>query len=350
MEQSNLRVADALIITFLIITASYIAQAVFEPVIFALFIIALIWPLQQHLQSRIPKAAALVVTILVTLGAIVALSSMVAWGGGQIADWISQNLGRIQTTFVSSTKWLEDHDIFIVALVTEHFNAGVLIGVLQTVALRVNTFVGFALLVLIYIVMIMAETEGFQSKLFSLKNEDTSRRLLHASAEIARKFRKYMIVRTMASIATGLAVWIFALLAGLENALAWGVLTFALNYLPYVGPLVVTILPALFAFVQFGSWEMAAFIFAGLILIQFFIGSYLEPVFSGTALAMSPTVVVFAVLFWTFLWGIPGAFIGVPLAIAFLTLCEQFPSSRWIATMFSGDSAQPHDQSVPTGE
>jgi AI-2 transport protein TqsA len=61
-------------------------------------------------------------------------------------------------------------------------------------------------------------------------------------------------------------------------------------------------------------------------------------VISGTALAISPTVVMFAILLWTFLWGALGAFLGVPLAIATLTVCEQFPSTRWIADILSGDS------------
>jgi predicted PurR-regulated permease PerM len=49
---------------------------------------------------------------------------------------------------------------------------------------------------------------------------------------------------------------------------------------------------------------------------------------------MSPFMVLFAVFFWTFLWGIAGAFIGVPIAIAVLTLCEQHTSSRWVPELF----------------
>jgi len=63
---------------------------------------------------------------------------------------------------------------------------------------------------------------------------------------------------------------------------------------------------------------------------------------AGAALSISPLAVIFAVFFWSFLWGIPGAFIGVPITIAILTLCELSPSSRWIATLLSG-SAQNRD-------
>jgi predicted PurR-regulated permease PerM len=71
-------------------------------------------------------------------------------------------------------------------------------------------------------------------------------------------------------------------------------------------------------------------------VIQFLIGSYLEPLLAGATLTISPFVVVFAVFFWSFMWGIPGAIIGVPLMIAGLTICEKYSSSRWIAVMLSG--------------
>jgi len=195
----------------------------------------------------------------------------------------------------------------------------------------------FSVIVLVFVIMGLAEIEVFQSKIASGKNQDVARHLLTAGAQITRKFQKYMLVRTVASILTGLAVWLFVLLMGLELSSAWGVLSFALNYLPYIGPLVVTALPALTAFIQTGSPETALFVLLGLLLIQFAIGSYLEPLISGSALAISPTVVIFSVLLWTFLWGALGAFLGVPVAIATLTICEQFPSTRWIADILSGD-------------
>jgi AI-2 transport protein TqsA len=145
-----------------------------------------------------------------------------------------------------------------------------------------------------------------------------------------------MLVRSAMSVLTGLVVWAFALLAGLELATAWGLIAFVLNYIPFIGPQVATVFPTIFALVQFGSWQLAAIVFLALNLIQFLIGSYLEPRIAGAALSLSPFVVLFAVFFWAFLWGVPGAFIGVPIVIASLTLCEQRESTRWIAALLSG--------------
>ena len=76
--------------------------------------------------------------------------------------------------------------------------------------------------------------------------------------------------------------------------------------------------------------------FLGLNAIQFVIGSYLEPFLTGASLAISPFAVMFAIFFWSFLWGLPGAFIGVPILIVVVTYCMHHHSTRWIAALLSG--------------
>jgi AI-2 transport protein TqsA len=203
----------------------------------------------------------------------------------------------------------------------------------QTIAGRINNTVGFAILAFLFMMLALLETGDMRQRLASLKDSEKSRELAEASAKIGAKFRKYMLVRTQLSALTGIAVWAFALLTGLELATAWGIIAFALNYIPFLGPFVATILPALFAMAHFESWQSIMIVFLGLFAIQFVIGNYLEPLVAGAALAISPLAVIFAVFFWSFLWGI-----GVPVTIAILTLCELSPSSRWIATLFQGNA------------
>ncbi len=339
MDSAVVRVACALIIVCLIVGAAYFADVVFEPVAFALFFIALVWPLQQALQKRMPRGAALIVTIVATVAVVTKLISMIAWGGGQIAQWVARNFDRFQSLYLSASKWLEGNDIFAGPIITERFNVAWLFSVFQQVAVRINSLLGFSLLVFIFLAMGLLEVDEFGKNLKSVGGPTNGERLAAGVVKTARKFRQYMLVRTVASIATGLIVWIFAHLVGLELASAWGVITFALNYIPFVGPLIATALPSLFALVQSGSWEMAVFVLATLTIVQFLIGSYFEPIFTGKALSISSFFVVFAVFFWSFIWGLPGTFIGVPIAIAFLTVCEQFPGSRWIAVLLSGRAA-----------
>ena len=85
---------------------------------------------------------------------------------------------------------------------------------------------------------------------------------------------------------------------------------------------------------------LALVVFIGLNLLQFVIGSYIEPRVAGTAVSVSPFMVLFAVFFWGMLWGIAGAFIGVPILIALATVCARHPAARPLAVLLSaGDGA-----------
>src|SRR5690606_37899177 len=129
-------------------------------------------------------------------------------------------------------------------------------------------------------------------------------------------------------------VWIFARIVGLPLAEEWGFIAFALNYIPFLGPFVATLFPTLLALTQFDTWGAVLVLFIGLNLIQFIVGSYVEPRVSGGALSISPVLVLFSVFLWAYLWGVFGAFIGVPISIAVLTFCGRHPSSRWVAELF----------------
>jgi AI-2 transport protein TqsA len=335
----NLRVLETTLViltVLLVLAVCKTAQAVVEPLVFGLFIIEIVWPMQKALQARMGKGLALAITALVTIAVGLALLSVLIWGGRQIATWVVDNVDRIQDSIIASTAWLEAHDIFVFTLLSEHFDAAAIMRLVSTVATRVNTILAFAAIVFIYVILGLGEAEAITQRIAALKSRETSERLIVAGRRIGAKFRTYMLVRTVASIATGVAVWAFVRFMGMEMAGACGVLAFALNYLPYIGSFIVTVLLPVFAFVQFGSFETPLLVLLGISFIQFVTGSYLEPIFSGSALAISPPLVLFAITLWTYLWGALGAFLGVPLAIAALTLFEEFPATHWMADILSG--------------
>jgi predicted PurR-regulated permease PerM len=313
--------------------ALYFASSVFAPLAFALFILAIVWPLQERLERSMPKGPALFVTLTVTVIVMVVFVSMIAWALSAVGDWLLNNVQRFQAIYVQATDWLEGHGIFVAGTLAERFDVLWLLRLFKDIAWRINRLAGFGILVFVFLMMALLEVRQFGAKLASLSNGD---KLAHAGSEIAAKFRRYMLVRTLLSILTGLAIWGFAAVAGLEPAIAWGLLGFALNYIPFIGPFIATLLPALFAVAQLDTWQAVIIVFIGLTAIQFMIGNYLEPLAAGAALSISPLVVVFAVFFWGLLWGIPGALIGVPIMLTVIALSAEYPSSRWVATLLSG--------------
>ena len=313
--------------------ALYFASAVFAPLAFALFILAIVWPLQAALEERLPKGLTLFVTLAVTIVVVLIFASMITWALSAVGDWLLNNVQRFQALYVQVTDWLEGHGIFVAGVLSERFDVIWLLRLFQDIANRLNRLAGFAILVFVFLMMALLEVEQFDRKLATLKDGG---KLNHAIAGIAVKFRRYMLVRTLLSLLTGLAIWGFATMAGLEPAVAWGLLAFALNYIPFIGPFVATLLPAVFAVAQLDTWQAVILVFIGLTAIQFLIGNYLEPLAAGAALSISPLAVVFAVFFWGLLWDIPGALIGVPIMLTIIAICAEYPSSRFVATLLSG--------------
>lgn len=338
--------ACIIIALLLVLAVCKLAQPVIEPTVFAIFIITIVLPIQKALRPRVGNGVAIVATLATTALVLLALLSVIAWEAREIVDWVSRNIDRIQDALIASTSWLEAHDIFVFAMITDQFDPARIVRLLQVAAMKVNTLLAFSLIVMIYVMLGLNETDVIRGRIAALKNEEASRHLLAAGEQIGRKFRTYMVVRTGASIATGLSVWLLARLIGLEMAAACGMLAFSLNYLPYIGSFIVVVLLPLFALVHFGSMETAALVLLGVLFIQAAIGSYLEPVFSGEALSISPPLVLFSIVLWMFLWGALGAFLGVPIAIALITLLAEFPSTRGISDILSGGRIAPKAQEV----
>ncbi len=316
--QPHFGVATWLIAAILIFAALYYANAIFAPVVCALFIIALVWPLQKRLQATMPKLLALAIVLLATIIVFLVFGSLISWGVGRVGRSLIAEADRFQAIYEQTATWLEGHGIIIAGLWAKNLDVRWLMRVLQGITTHLNTTVTFWLVVLIYLLLGLLEVD-----------------------ELTEKIRHYMLIRTAMSIATGAFVWALAAAAGLQFAKEWGVIAFALNFIPFIGPFIATMFPTLFSLAQFEWWQSAVLVFICLNIIQFVIGSYIEPRVAGRALAISPFLVLFSVFFWTYLWGFFGAFIGVPITIALLTLCAQHPSTVWVSDLFGAPVETP---------
>ncbi len=330
------RVSVTLVAAIAISVAAYQAEAVFAPLTLGLFIIALVWPVQDRLQRWMPKLAALAIVVTATIVVVVAFASLIVWGFARVSTALISDSARYQEIYNIAVAWLDRHGVSIAGVWAENVNVSRMLGWAQQVTSRVKTTLSFWVITLLYVTLGLTEVDDMRRKLQTYVEPDVAKAFLSATADTARKFRAYMVVRTEMSLATGVLVGLFAWAVGLNFPIEWGVIAFALNYIPFIGPFVATLVPTLLEMAQFTTWEALFGIFVCLNVIQFVIGSYVEPRVSGAVLAISPGVVFLAVFFWAYIWGLYGAFIGVPIVIAALTFCGHYPSTRWIADLFGG--------------
>ena len=319
----------------LTLTGLWAARAVMTPVAFALFIIALIWPLQRRLQAIIPQVIAVLVSAAVALLAVSAGGYLVVWSFGGIAQWIIANAGRLQSLYMHAAELLEERGLYAAELFAEQVNVLWLVQVLRAIGGSLQGVLSFSIVTLVFVILGLLEVEPLGRRLRRIGRTAG----IDTAVEIAARLQTYMLVRFGMSVLTGLAFWAFTAVYGLELHREWGVIAFVLNFIPFIGSFVATLLPTLFTAAQFESLSSALVVFIGLNILQFVIGSYIEPRVAGTAVSISPFMVLFAVFFWGALWGIAGAFIGVPILIALATVCARHPQFHSVAAMLSADGA-----------
>ena len=206
-----------------------------------------------------------------------------------------------------------------------------LVQVLRAIGGSLQGVLTFSVVTFVFVILGLLEVEPLGRRLRRIGNAAA----IDTAAAIAVRLQTYMLVRFGMSVVTGLAFWAFTVVDGLELQREWEVIAFVLNFIPFIGSFVATLLPTLFAAAQFESIYAALVVFIGLNLLQFVIGSYIEPRVAGTAVSVSPFMVLFAVFFWGMLWGIAGAFIGVPILITLATVCARYRPSRPIAVLLS---------------
>ncbi len=317
--------------------ALHLSAPVSAPVACALLVVAVVWPLQAALERVLPAGLALLVTLASCLAAAALLLGAVAWGLGRAAAWLVVNGDRLQLLYERFAGWAEAEGLYTRGILRESLDPGRLLRLAAEAGARLQGLASFTLVTLVFVALGLLEVRPMGDRLARLERPELGRLLLEGSIALAAKLQRYMAVRTLVSALTGLAVAAVAALVGLELAAVWGVMAFALNYLPFVGPLVATVLPTLLALVQFQDLAATAAVLVGLNLVQILLGSGLEPRLAGARLGLSPFLVLLAVFTGALLWGVPGAFLGVPVLIAVATFAAAHPEGRWLARLLGAE-------------
>lgn len=186
------------------------------------------------------------------------------------------------------------------------------------------------LMILITVAFILLESTGFPAKVRAIVGPEsaTMARILKILADQ----RRYMVIKTWVSIATGIPVAIGLALMGVNYAVLWGVLAFLLNFVPTIGSLIAAIPPVMLALVQNGPWT-AAGVVALFLAVNFVIGYLVEPPAMGRGLGLSTLVVWVSLVFWGWVLGPVGMFLSVPLTMALKILLEGSEETRWLAIL-----------------
>jgi AI-2 transport protein TqsA len=190
--------------------------------------------------------------------------------------------------------------------------------------------------VFLYATFLMIERRGFDAKLANL-SDDPKRvaRIREVIRVINQRIGSYLALKTVLSIFLGVVSWIIMTAFGLEFAALWAVLIACLNFVPYLGSVLGVVLPMLMTIVQFADPAVIFWMLVWLTAAQFLIGNFLDPYVMGSSLNLSPFAILISLAVWSELWGIPGAFLAVPISAIMTIVFSEFPGTRPVAVLLS---------------
>ncbi|MDT8320421.1 MAG: AI-2E family transporter [Xanthomonadales bacterium] len=215
-----------------------------------------------------------------------------------------------------------DRDVAKVQIEKPKFNV---MDYLLPGTLSLAAVAGEAIVVLFVAFFLLAAGNNFRRKMVRLAGPTLTEKKFTVQAldEIGAQIQRYLQVQIFTSALVGTATWLAFEWIGMEHAAVWGILTFVLNFIPYLGSIIASGAAMLFGFAQFSSIEMALLIGGVTLGINSVEGYMLTPWLTSRASRMNPVAVFAGVLAWGWLWGVWGLFLGVPILMVIKVVCDR---------------------------
>jgi AI-2 transport protein TqsA len=204
----------------------------------------------------------------------------------------------------------------------------------QRIAGAVGSFVAATIIVVFIVLLSLGEGALWRRKLAALWPGDGGSGWTAAIETLSVKLRRFLLMRlAMGALSAALYVgwlWLF----DVRLLTVWALLTLLLSFVPNLGSVVSGVLPTLYVFVTHDP-QTAVAIGAGLFTIEQVVGNFVDPRLQGRQVALSPLVVLTAILAWGWIWGVAGALLAVPMTLAVMVICAQWPALRPLALLLS---------------
>jgi predicted PurR-regulated permease PerM len=301
-----------------------------------MFIALLFLPLMRWLGRRkIPKFVSIIIVLLLVAVGLKLGIELIQLSSKQILANNSEFLSKAEVKIADLKLYLSDsfgiefeEDTNIVGQFFAKENLGTTFDFLRK-------FLTSLLMTVFFVVLWLAESINVQKLLNStvLRRKHTS---VKAFMKIEKDLIKFIKVKFLVSALTGIFTGLMCVFFDVSFPIFWGLFAFAINFVQMVGSFISVILLSIFAFVELDPTSTLFFFVLSITMVQVTFGAILEPVFMGKSFSINIIAVLVMLMFWGFLWGIPGLIMAIPITVFLKIILEQFPSTQLIASLLSG--------------
>lgn len=311
------------VILLALIGMKYIAE-ILGPILISMFIAILIYPFLMWLKK---KGLSYNMSILITIALTFVLGLFLL---AIMVMSLNQLIAAASSMTLPPDSFLATYTNQIIKFLLSNLPLDSIAGVIE-----IGFFLIFAVIFLIY------ELPYVKSRLE--KGFDKDSPTLKRTFDLVADFIEYFVIRIKVNFwaAVGFVgvFWLF----DINFALLWGIVTFILGFIPYIGIMIAAIPPILVAWVKYGIWG-AVGITILFVIVNTLAESYLFPKLTGKGLQMSVYVVFVSLFVWGWVMGMAGMFLAVPLTLIVIRYLENFEETRWLALVMTTDDEEEKEE------
>lgn len=324
------------LIFYLLKTLSFI----FVPLVLAMFIALLFLPLMRWLtRKKVPKLVSIGIVILIIAGIFKVSGELIQLSSKEILATDNLFFEKAETKLVALVVSLEDF-FGIVRVQGESVLSHYLQSdkILQNISFSLDFVSGLlsaTLMTAFFAILLLAGSMNIETLLSStlFKGKFAS---VKAFSKIEKDIIKFVIVKFAISLLTGLAFGLACVLFDVSFPIFWGLFAFTINFIQMIGSVISVICLSLFAFVELDPSGTLLFFILVLTGIQALFGGVLEPVFMGKTFSVNVITILIMLMFWGYIWGIPGLIMSIPITVFIKIIMEQFPRYKLITSVVIG--------------
>ncbi len=318
------RVLMNLAAVFIVFAGLKAAQELLVPLVFAGLVTILTAPGVLWLQSkRVPGGAAVLIVVFAVLVLLGGIGTLLGSSVNDFVAAVPRYQTRLNTLLGDYSHFLERFGVPVsTQSLRQWVNPARLMNLAGQVVTQLAAMLSDTALIVLTVVFMLLEVATLPQKLRRALGDPEAD--LAAYASLLTEVKRYVVIKTYVSVATGVFVGIFLGLLGVDFPILWAVVACLLNYVPNIGSIIASVPPLLISLIQLG-WPSTIAVGGIFVAVNTVLGNIIEPRLMGRKLGLSALVVFLSLIFWGWLWGSMGMLLSVPLTMIVKILLENSP-------------------------
>lgn len=317
-----------------------ILSFIFIPLVFSMFVALLFLPILRNLRRRkIPKYLSILLVLLLIVAGVWIGVELVKLSSREIltsdSHFFDKAQLKINTLVANLESFFGIQQVEGVQTISRYLNKDVILNNLSPTVSFISKFLTALLTTTFFVVLWLAESINVERLINRtiLKQKHTS---IKTFRKIEKDLIKFIKVKFLVSFLTGVGTGLACYFFDVSFPIFWGLFAFIINFVQMVGSFITVILLSIFAFVELEMSSVLLFFVISITSVQVLFGAILEPIFMGKSFSINIIAVLVMLMFWGFIWGVPGLIMAIPITVFIKIIMEQFPRTKIISDLLSG--------------